>query len=182
MKNLSHHNKQETEKQEIFTSKGFQLEKLQLFEEILSGGSSLRIRVTGKSMFPFLRGGEILTIKKVPSFSLRKGDLIFFKNIYGYPLLHRIIKIRESYDKTFIFFTKGDALGSIDEPVEQNKVLGKVCKIEKTYPDTLIKNMDMGSHFWRNINLSIALAHRLYGNLSRIKIFAYRMLISNLFK
>jgi len=100
--------------------------KLVLFEDILNDGISLRVKVTGRSMAPFLQGGEILTIKRVPYASLHKGDLIFFKNSHGFPLLHRIIK-----KDTKSVQTKGDALMAFDEPVCEKDALGKVCIIER---------------------------------------------------
>ena len=43
----------------------FEKEKLTFFEDILDKGLTLCVKVTGRSMSPFLQGGEILTIKKV---------------------------------------------------------------------------------------------------------------------
>jgi signal peptidase I len=134
----------------------FETETLALFEDILENELSLRVRVTGLSMTPFLRGGEILTIKKEPHHVLRKGDLIFFKNSQGVPLLHRIIKKRESPDEKITFRTKGDGLIAFDEPVEYHRVLGKVSRIEKTnsVPGSIYINME--SRQWRTINSIIA--------------------------
>jgi signal peptidase I len=126
--------------------------KLGLFEDILDDEINLRVKVTGRSMEPFLRGGEILTIKKVPYASLQKGDLIFFKNRHGLPVLHRIIK-----KSTNSIQTKGDALMAFDEPVCENDVLGKVCMVEKIKPRGEIKSINMESFFWRNFNCFIAL-------------------------
>jgi hypothetical protein len=110
----------------------FETEALTIFEDILENGLSLRVRVTGLSMTPFLKGGEILTIRKEPHDALRKGDLIFFKSSQGVPLLHRIIQKRGSPDEKITFRTKGDGLIAFDEPVEYHRVLGKVSRIEKT--------------------------------------------------
>lgn len=130
--------------------------EITLFEEILDGGLSLRVRVTGRSMAPFLRGGEILTLKKEPHEALRKGDLIFFKNSQGAPLLHRIVQKRKSSDKKITFRTKGDAVIAFDEPVQYQKILGKVCRIEKTNSRTESKFINMESRKWRMINAVIA--------------------------
>ena len=56
-----------------------------LFEDILNAGSRLRVRVTGRSMAPFLGGGETVTLKQVPFTSLHRGDLILFKNSHACP-------------------------------------------------------------------------------------------------
>ncbi len=134
----------------------FETEALTLFEDILENGLSLRVKVTGLSMTPFLRGGEILTIKKEPPHVLRKGDLIFFKSSQGVPLLHRIIQKRMTPDEKITFRTKGDGLIAFDEPVEYHRVLGKVSRIEKTNSVPGSKYINMESPRWRTINSIIA--------------------------
>ena len=131
--------------------------KLGLFEDILNDGISLRVKVTGRSMAPFLRGGEILTIKKVPYTSLQKGDLIFFRNPHGFPVLHRLTKKKNVQNNMLMFQTKGDSLMSFDEPIYEDKVLGKVCMIETIISNGKTKSIDMESFFWRKMNFIIAL-------------------------
>lgn len=135
---------------------------LRLFEDVLKTGSSLRIRVTGRSMVPFLKGGEILTIRRVSYNSLRRGDLILFRSKYDSPVLHRIIRIKPSYDKAYIFHTKGDASRLPDDPVHQNEVMGKVCKVQKNSYDAGPENIDMESTMWKKINFLIALIHQFF--------------------
>ncbi len=128
-----------------------------LFEDILSRGLGLRVRVTGRSMIPFLKGGEVLTIKKVASSTLNIGDLILCKNPSDAPLVHRIIKKKRGPDGLAVFQTKGDALISFDEPVASHGVLGKVCKIERILPSGRMDLMDMESLFRRVTNYLTAL-------------------------
>ena len=66
--------------EQIFAAKA---ELSDLFADILNKGLNLRLKVTGRSMQPFLRGGETVTIKKVPCSELRRGDLIFFDSPQG---------------------------------------------------------------------------------------------------
>lgn len=129
--------------------------KVDLYEDILRSGISLRLQVTGRSMSPFLVGGEFLTIKKVPCSSLKIGDLIFFKIPDGSPLLHRIVK-KQSKNNMYIFQTKGDALLGIDVPVCESDVLGKVCRIEKIVSDDKKEHIDMESRFRKSINYLLA--------------------------
>jgi len=131
------------------------LERLSLFEDILSRGALLRMRVTGRSMTPFLTGREILTIKKVSSASLKKGDLLFFKNSDGHPVLHRIVR-KKRVDNVFIFQTKGDAVSEFDEPVLAECVLGKAYTIEKTDME-YIRQINLESLFWVTINYLTAM-------------------------
>jgi signal peptidase I len=151
---------------ETTPSKSSEQGTLKLFEDILNSGLSLRVKVTGRSMSPFLRGGEILTIRKVSHSSLQTGDLIFFKNHLGFHLLHRIVKKKRDNNGMFAFQTKGDALRVCDESVRYDKILGKVCKIEKINSVACTKNINMESTPWRTINYLIAMAYlfesRLY--------------------
>jgi signal peptidase I len=128
-----------------------------LFEDILNRGLSLRIQVTGRSMTPFLRGGEILTIRKVNDDSLRRGDLLFFRDKAGHPILHRIIRKQRLSDGRCVLHTKGDALVIHDEPVMGTEALGKVCIIEKTRRRIGRGRINMESFFWKNANYLLAL-------------------------
>jgi signal peptidase I len=130
-------------------------EIISLFEDVLNRGLTLRTQVTGLSMTPFLRGGEILTIKKVGSSPLRIGDLIFFKDRRGFPVLHRIVRKEREKDIS-IFQTKGDALLSMDDRVFSHDVLGKVCRIEKKLTGGKTKHIDMESFLQRSINHFLA--------------------------
>jgi signal peptidase I len=127
-----------------------------LFEDILNRGLSLRTRVTGASMTPFLKGGEILTIRKVRFSSLRIGDLIFFKGRRGYLVLHRIIR-RSWLNGCLNFHTKGDGTSALDEPVDEDHVLGKVSRIERIVPHGKTKHIDMESRLRKEINYLIAI-------------------------
>jgi signal peptidase I len=146
--------------------RGHQPDILRLFEDILRNGTSLRVRVTGRSMSPFLRGEEILTIRKVPSSFLHIGDLIFCKTREGFPLLHRIVRKQRERDM-FLFQTKGDALITMDQPVTEHDILGKVCRIEKIFSGGRTKQIEMESSIWKVINYIHALL-----NLGRSKIYA----------
>ena len=140
------------------------------FEDILNRGLSLRLRATGRSMAPFLRGGEIVTIKKVPCASLRIGDLIFYKGWDTPPLLHRIVK-KQRTENGLVFQTKGDAVSGADEPVSEHDILGKVCIIEKNFFGMGTKHVHMGSRFWKTINYLLAIISsfrsRMYLAVSR---------------
>lgn len=144
-----------------------------LFEDIVNTGASFRVRVTGGSMTPFLQGGEIVAIKKVPYPSLRRGDLIFFKNSQGSPVLHRLIRKRKSSRNTMTVQTKGDALIAFDEPVPYHRILGRVWTIERVPSGNGQRLINMESMQWRMINcliaLTAAITSPLYRNLAKCK-------------
>lgn len=102
------------------------------FEAVLKTGADMRVRVTGRSMSPFLKGGEILTVSQVPCHALRRGDIILFRNQHEHPVLHRIIRKEDaSGNNSICFLTKGDAVSTFDDPVNHDRVLGKVITVEK---------------------------------------------------
>jgi signal peptidase I len=136
-------------------------EKWRLFEDILKNGSALRVKVTGRSMTPFLRGGEILTLKKADCSSLKRGDLILFRNTAGYSILHRIVRVKLGRNGATSFQTKGDALIAFDDPVQENEILGKVCRIE-TGP----RSINMETRTQDRLNYVIAVAGLLKSRLS----------------
>jgi signal peptidase I len=123
-----------------------------LFRDILADGLSLRVKVTGRSMAPFLRGGEVVTIEKVPREDLRVGDLIFVDGKTGMPLLHRLVRKKRTGVDKYVFQTRGDAVKTLDRPVGHDEVLGRVCRIESFYPVSGFHTMDMNSPFQRGMN------------------------------
>ena len=82
------------------------------------------INSTGFSMWPFLRPGEKLIIKKVPLKDLRVGDIILYK-MNGEMISHRLVK-KVWHENRYIFFTKGDASFTLSEPIIEEAFLGKV--------------------------------------------------------
>ena len=128
------------------------------FADILNRGLSLRVKVTGRSMRPFLMGGEIVTIKKVPCSELRTGDLIFFDSSQGVLVLHRLVRKKLSDSGAHIFQTRGDGLMAFDEEIDGRSVLGKVLRIERPEQSGKTTDIDMNSMFYRCINFSIAVA------------------------
>jgi signal peptidase I len=142
-----------------------------LFEDILNSGVGLRVRVTGRSMIPLLRGGELLTLRKVPCSSLKRGDLIFFRNREGCPILHRIVHTIRGKNGAIAFQTKGDALIAFDGTVHDQEILGKVCRIEKG-----AKCIDMETGIQRRLNYLIAVTGLLKSRF-RFALGAFRNLV-----
>ena len=105
-----------------------------LFAEILNKGADLRFKVTGRSMGPFIKSGETVILRKTPVKSLQCGDIIYYINSIGTPVLHRITDKKISLKGEFSFITKGDALLQKDLPVSQKKILAKALYIEKVMP------------------------------------------------
>ncbi len=96
-----------------------------LFESVLAGGYSVRVQVTGRSMAPFLRGGEVLIIEPVEGRQLGVGDIVLFKDVNEHWIIHRVVRIRGGWIQT-----QGDALNEPDAPVEIARLRGRVERVE----------------------------------------------------
>jgi signal peptidase len=173
--NNLHRNKQTDSYTEPAQCKLLSAETSALYEDVLSSGISLRVKVTGRSMAPFLAGGEVLTIKNVPLALLHTGDLILYKTCEESLLLHRIVR-KKHKKNVCIFQTKGDASLSIDDPVSANDVLGKVSGIEKKLPNRRTSRIDMESPLQRSINYFLAVTglyrSRLYFAVQKSGIYS----------
>ena len=173
LKNMFYHNRYSLPHPERGTFSVTEPSVTGLFEDIVAKGSILRVKVTGRSMAPFLQGGEVVAIRKVPYSSLRRGDLIFFRNNQGFPVLHRLIRKRYLSNDITTVQTKGDALISPDEPVPYQSIVGKVWKIERVPSGNGQRSIDMESMRWRTINYLVALTAsirlHLYHTLARFK-------------
>lgn len=142
-------------------------ETLALFEDILDKGMSLRVRATGRSMTPSLGTGEVITIRQASCSSLKRGDLLFLKNVDGYPVIHRLVNKKKRHN-VLTFQTRGDALIALDRPVREENILGKVCELEKGQ-----KHINLEKPYWRYANFLRATYNlcesRLYFTLCAIK-------------
>ncbi len=105
-----------------------------LFADILQQELDLRVKVTGRSMRPFINNGEVVTLRKVSPESLKCGDIIYYTTKNETPVLHRIISKTVLPGNIITFRTKGDALLQKDEPIGADRLLGKAFKVEKKLP------------------------------------------------
>lgn len=127
----------------------------QLLEDILHFGTALRIRVTGKSMAPFILNGETVTLLKDKEYKL--GEIVLFSDYHKNLILHRIIHAKCENFSQAIIQTKGDATGCLDPPIAENMILGKVFEIEKTKPLLGHTRIRMDSFFWRVVSRLIVI-------------------------
>ncbi|MGB5684191.1 MAG: hypothetical protein WBM35_00145 [Candidatus Electrothrix sp.] len=101
---------------------------LDLIRSLLKQGVSVRIRVSGNSMQPFLNGGEIIEIASPAVQPPKIGDIVLFRDRQGNPLVHRLLR-RRYYNGVLHLQAKGDARTGFDSPVPVDQVLGVVRRI-----------------------------------------------------
>ncbi len=100
------------------------------FQEVVSAlaaGNSVRFRLVGQSMLPFLHEEtDILTIKPKKSAEIRVGDIVLASYQSDY-VLHRIVSIRK--DGTYLL--RGDAHFKKCEQVAYWNMVGVLTSIER---------------------------------------------------
>lgn len=80
--------------------------------------------IASGSMTPTMDPGDIAIVAKVPTDTIKPGDIIQYITP-DMTVIHRVIDIGGS-ENSKVFVTKGDANNAPDDPVLQNQVLGKV--------------------------------------------------------
>lgn len=87
------------------------------------------LETTGFSMWPFLKAGEKLLIKKTPTEKLKVGDIIIYR-ANNHLVCHRLIrKIKER--ERYLLHVRGDSSVSSPEPITEEMFLGKAMGIIK---------------------------------------------------
>jgi len=86
--------------------------------------------VSGYSMFPFYRAGDRFLVKKMPADNLKKGHIIAYYSGLDKLVCHRLIKNVCNENKN-LFYTRGDVQFSLEGPIPEQSVIGKVVAVMK---------------------------------------------------
>jgi len=84
---------------------------------------------TGFSMWPFLKAGEKLLIRKTPTENLKVGDVIIYR-ADDQLVCHRLIKKIKQRER-YLLYIRGDSSVSWPEPITEEMFLGKAISIIK---------------------------------------------------
>lgn len=84
-----------------------------------------KIKTFGNSMFPLLRDGDVVKIKKIKFEKIRTNDIICFRQ-KNHLVTHRVVYKTPKY-----LIAKGDSNPVSDEKVLQRRILGKVSEIKR---------------------------------------------------
>lgn len=98
---------------------------LELAEEELKKGKSVRILADGASMYPFIKGGKdtVEIAPVLPNEKIKEGEVYFFKTSHRY-VIHRLVK-----QKNDNLTMMGDGNRGIVEYVKRSDVSGKLIRI-----------------------------------------------------
>lgn len=96
-----------------------------MVEELLDEGKKVSLRVTGMSMYPFLRAGkDTVLLRKVSYGVIHKRDIVLVKDQDGCYLLHRLWKKSEN-----CFYLNGDGQRGVEGPFHPTTILGTVVGV-----------------------------------------------------
>lgn len=97
-----------------------------VIEEALRRGDSVRITVTGNSMYPLLHSRRD-TVVLSPADRIRKHDITFHRRADGRYILHRVLKVQR--DGTYLI--AGDNEHKTEPPVRRDQILGVVTEFTR---------------------------------------------------
>lgn len=80
--------------------------------------------VSGSSMAPELRAGDIAVVREFPPNQIRPGDIVQFRH-EGVHVIHRVVEVHHG-PEGLEFVTKGDANNQLDPPLPAERLDGKV--------------------------------------------------------
>ncbi len=109
-------------------------EMVQFIDDLLRGGRHVRVRVTGRSMAPWLEDGVCVTLRHVPAAALTTGTVVLYRTGEGRLVLHRVIRTVKTGDGTVRFLVKGDACAAPDGLVAAGQIIGTIDRIARKAP------------------------------------------------
>ena len=94
---------------------------------VLEQGACFRFKAAGHSMSPFIRNGDVITIRPVPDKGVRPGQVVAIKNVLsGTVVVHRVVAIKKG-----LLAIKGDNLSQPDGLFQREALLGLVSQVER---------------------------------------------------
>lgn len=109
----------------MFTNKGM---KLKYFMHCLKEGQLIRVKLSGNSMSPTYKDGDMLLIR-VKKSNLAVGDIVAKYDVNDIITVHRIVGMKRRNDDILIM-TKGDHNFYFDGWCSMNQVIGVVVDEE----------------------------------------------------
>jgi signal peptidase I len=113
----------------------FTREPADITRNIRNRGSAC-LRVLGGSMFPWIRPGDLLFVRKCEFDAVSPGDVILFEQNDRF-FVHRVLRrmprtcAKIQSNENCVLITKGDALDGEDPPVSASQFLGCVIRIHR---------------------------------------------------
>ena len=89
-----------------------------------------RLRIRSASMYPILRIGDTIIVKKILPDKVTKGDIVtYYAKDRSLKITHRVTKVKRAIEGP-IFYTKGDNVPNEDlYPIVEDMLIGKVVAV-----------------------------------------------------
>jgi signal peptidase I len=101
----------------------------ELAAEVNRRFGSLQLLVSGSSMVPVVRPGDVLHVRHSEVTDLSKGDIVVFRRA-GRLIAHRAVRAPGKFGKGLLV-TQGDRVRRKDAPILGSELLGRVVAIER---------------------------------------------------
>jgi signal peptidase I len=88
------------------------------------------VRILNGDMFPWMRSGDQVFVRRWNFELLRPGDVILFERNEEF-FVHRVIRTESGKGAAKTVVTKGDALDSADVPVTEEEFVGRATRIHR---------------------------------------------------
>lgn len=98
--------------------------KCRLAADVLRSYGKLRLRVTGASMLPAVRPGDIVWVSSDGVTRSAPGDIVLFTRQERL-VVHRVVRTKPCW------ITRGDSLNYNDPPISCDDLLGRIVAIER---------------------------------------------------
>ncbi|MFQ5664056.1 MAG: signal peptidase I [Terriglobia bacterium] len=121
----------------------------ELVAQALRTSGTVRLRVFGGSMRPWLRPGDILLVRREHPVRVRPGEIVLYAR-GGALFAHRVIRKGWQAGQPLLV-TKGDAFPEADPAVSSEELLGRVARV-------LRGRREINLESWRQLSLGRFLA------------------------
>ncbi len=98
--------------------------------ELLTGGTGVRFRAEGDSMYPTIRTGELITVVPVNIERICRGDILLVRRT-DRTVAHRVVSVATGRDGKPVLSVQGDRASVPDPPISTDSVLGLVQSVER---------------------------------------------------
>ncbi len=146
-----------------------------VINEIMDRGRSVRITVTGTSMYPFLRDNKDgVELSKVEFDEIKSGDIVLVVREGGQYILHRVKRKKKD-----CFYIIGDAQQRTEGPLRPSHLVAVVTAVWRSDKQILCSSLGWRalSFFWLWVRPFRKLLFKTYGALRRIgKIVTFKKL------
>jgi len=104
-----------------------------LAAEALRDAGRVRLLVTGSSMVPALRPGDLITVESAAAAEISPGEIVVFA-LSGRLVVHRLaamLPAKTGNPRDLLMATRGDRARREDPLVSSGELLGRVTQIER---------------------------------------------------